>query len=171
MLVYYGCILVPFVFPFWRQQWMVERVWALELVRLVLRSQWQHVSFVVLHGLLNLSFFFFFLRIHAFIFGCAGSFLLCVGSCLVAFHRSGVSCCRAQTVGHAGFGSCSTPAWSLWRSGLGAPRHVESSQAREWTCFPCIGRRNLIHCTTREHLRTFSFTSQGYCENKTNQCK
>ena len=33
---------------------------------------------------------------------------------------------------------------------LVAPQHVESSWTRDRTCVPCIGRRILIHCTTRE---------------------
>ena len=31
-----------------------------------------------------------------------------------------------------------------------APRHVESSQTRDWTRDPCIGRQILNHWTTRE---------------------
>ena len=27
---------------------------------------------------------------------------------------------------------------------------MKSSQARDWTCVPCIDRQNLTHCTTRE---------------------
>ena len=34
--------------------------------------------------------------------------------------------------------------------GLVALWHVESSQARDKTCVPCIGRQTLIHYTTRE---------------------
>ena len=34
--------------------------------------------------------------------------------------------------------------------GLVAPRHVGSSQTTARTCVPCIGRRTLNHCTTRE---------------------
>ena len=50
---------------------------------------------------------------------------------------------------HAGFSCCGAQA-QLWRVGLVAPRHVGSSQARARTCVPCIGRRILNHCTTRE---------------------
>ena len=46
--------------------------------------------------------------------------------------------------------------------GLAAPRHVGSFQTRDWTCVPCIGRRILNHCATREvpdivfhHLQKF----------------
>ena len=39
---------------------------------------------------------------------------------------------------------------------LAAPRHVESSWARNWTHITCIGRRILIHCATRKVLDSFS---------------
>ena len=45
----------------------------------------------------------------------------------------------------------------LWRSGsavgalgLSCPQHVGSSQTRERTCVPCIGKWILNHWTTRE---------------------
>ena len=38
----------------------------------------------------------------------------------------------------------------MWRTGLVAPRHVGSSQTRARTRVPCIGRRILNHCATRE---------------------
>ena len=53
---------------------------------------------------------------------------------------------------HAGFSSCGTWAQQSWRTGLVAPRHVGSSQARARTRVPCIGRQILNHCTTREAL-------------------
>ena len=53
---------------------------------------------------------------------------------------------------HAGSSSCSPWAQLLWLMGLVAPRHVESSQTRNWTHVPCIGRQILIHCATREVL-------------------
>ena len=37
--------------------------------------------------------------------------------------------------------------------GLVAPWHVESSWIRAWTHVPCIGRRILNHCATREAQR------------------
>ena len=40
----------------------------------------------------------------------------------------------------------------MWRMGLVAPRHVRSSQTRARTRVPCIGRRILNHCATRETL-------------------
>ena len=63
---------------------------------------------------------------------------------------------------HAGFSSCGTRAqqlWltgsraqaqQLWRTGLVTPRHVGSSRTRARTRVPCIGRRILNHCATRE---------------------
>ena len=62
----------------------------------------------------------------------------------------------------AGFSSCGTwaqqlwlvgfraQAQQLWRTGLVALQHVASSQTRDRTHVPCIGRRILNHCTTRE---------------------
>ena len=40
--------------------------------------------------------------------------------------------------------------------GLVAPRHVGSSQTRDRTRVPCIGRRILNHCATREVLKSHS---------------
>ena len=88
---------------------------------------------------------------------------LVVGGLLIA----GASRCRAQAVGHTGFGSCSTGAKKLELPGSRAPRlgsaatvapglfavlHVGSSWTRDRTCVPCIGRWILIHCTIREFL-------------------
>ena len=65
---------------------------------------------------------------------------------------------------HAGFSSCGTwaqqlwltgsraQAQQLWRMGPAAPRHVGSSRTRAQTHVPCIGRRALNHCATREAL-------------------
>ena len=61
-----------------------------------------------------------------------------------------------------GFSSCSARAqqlWllgsraqaqQLWCTGLVAPRHVGPSQTRAGTHVPCIGRRIVNHCATRE---------------------
>ena len=38
----------------------------------------------------------------------------------------------------------------MWRTGLVAPLHVGSSRTRARTRVPCIGRRILNHCATRE---------------------
>ena len=41
----------------------------------------------------------------------------------------------------------------MWLTGLVAPWHVGSSQTRVRTHVPCIGRRILNHCATREAQR------------------
>ena len=41
-------------------------------------------------------------------------------------------------------------AQQLWHTGLFAPWHVGSSQTRDRTCVPYIGRRTPNHCATRE---------------------
>ena len=55
----------------------------------------------------------------------------------------------------------------MWHTGLVAPWHVGSSQTRDGTCVPCIGRRILIHCATREvpvfDLKHALFVDSGYC--------
>ena len=72
-----------------------------------------------------------------------------------------------------GFSSCVTGAqqlWltgsrvqaqQLWRTGLVAPRHVGSSRIRDRTRVPCIGRRFLNHCATRQ-VPTVLVLSQGW---------
>ena len=67
-------------------------------------------------------------------------------SCSVqASHCSGVSCCRAQALGHAGFRSCSVWAQQLWCMGLVALSHVGSSRTSDQTGVPCIARWILNH--------------------------
>ena len=54
----------------------------------------------------------------------------------------------------------------MWLTGLVAPRHVGSSQTRARTRVPCIGRRILNHCATREAPRYCFLNSvlpQGPC--------
>ena len=61
----------------------------------------------------------------------------------------------------AGFSSCGTGVQQLWRVGLVAPRHVGSSWTRARTRVPCIGRRILNHCATREtHINVLQLS--GY---------
>ena len=60
-----------------------------------------------------------------------------------------IFCCGARTLVVA-HGFQSTWAQQLWYPGLAAPQHVGSSQTRDQTHVSCIGRRILIHCTTRE---------------------
>ena len=70
-------------------------------------------------------------------------------------HCSGFSCCRAKAPGHPGCSGWSTQAKQLWRVGLVALRHVESSQNRDRPHVPCIGRQILNHWTTRDILHYF----------------
>ena len=100
-----------------------------------------------------------YLFIYFFIFGCVGSSFLCEGFLQLwqagatlhrgarASHYRGLSCCGAQAP--------DAQAQQLWLTGLVAPRHVGSSQTRARTRAPCIGRRTLNHCATREARRTY----------------
>ena len=94
---------------------------------------------------------------------------------LVAVHglslvaaSGGYSLLRSTGSRRAGFSSCGTwaqqlwlagsraQAQQLWLTGLVAPRHVGSSRTRARTRVPCIDRRILNHCATRE-VPIFSF--------------
>ena len=106
----------------------------------------------------NCRFFFFlifiYLFIYLFIYGCVGSSFLCEGSPQSwqagatphrgarASHHRGPSRCGAQAP--------DAQAQQLWLTGPVAPRHAGSSQTRARTRVPCIGRRTLNHCATRE---------------------
>ena len=59
----------------------------------------------------------------------------------------GLQARRLQQLWLAGSGA---QAQYLWRMGFVAPWHVGSSRTRARTCVPCIGRRSLNHCATRE---------------------
>ena len=82
---------------------------------------------------------------------CSRTFSSCgeqelLSSCGVqASHCSVFSCCRAQALGHAGFGSYGMWAQWLWRTGLVAPWHVGSFWTRDQICVPCLGRWILNH--------------------------
>ena len=121
--------------------------------------------------------FLFYFNIYSFyyLFGCVGSLLLhtgflqlwqvgysslwCAGFSLrwlLLLWSTGSRCTsfssygtRAQQVWLAG---SRAQAQQLWHTGLVAPWHVGSSQTRAQTRVPCIGRRILNHCTTREVL-------------------
>ena len=73
--------------------------------------------------------------------------LLIVVASLVV--ENGLQACGLQQLWHAG---PRAQAQQLWRTGLAAPRHVGSSWTRAQTRVPCIGRRILNHCATREVL-------------------
>ena len=95
------------------------------------------------------------------------SLLRCVGFSLRWLLLLQSTGCR-----RTGFSSCGTRAqqlWlvgsraqpqQLWCTGLVAPRHVGSSRTRAQTRVPCIGRRILNHCTTREALKQPSKTQE-----------
>ena len=109
-----------------------------------------------------------------FIFGCAGSLLLCEfslfsaswGYSVVLVHRLLVASAplsRAQAPEHAGFRSCCSWArlWSqgsrtqaqyLWHTDLAVPQDVGSSWIRNQTRVSCIGRQILYHQATRAAL-------------------
>ena len=61
-----------------------------------------------------------------------------------ASHCCGLSRCGAQAP--------DTQAQRPWLTGPAALRHVGSSRTRAQTRVPCIGRRTLNHCATREAL-------------------
>ena len=80
------------------------------------------------------------------IFGCTGSLLQCTSLSLIAEH--GLLLLWSTGFRRAGFSK-------LWFLGLTALQHVESSQTRDGTHVPCIGRQILSHWTTREVWSTF----------------
>ena len=53
----------------------------------------------------------------------------------------------ASLVGSMGSGVWSVQAQQLWPESLAALRHVGSSQTKDQTCVPCIGRQILNHWT------------------------
>ena len=57
--------------------------------------------------------------------------------------------CDVWALGVKSFSSYGLQAQSLWCVGLVAPQHVESSRSGDRTHVPCLGRRILIHCTTK----------------------
>ena len=76
------------------------------------------------------------------------------GYSVFAVHRLLVVASLVTEHRHMGFCSCSSLALqhrlNSWRrTGLVAPCHVRSSQARDWIRILCTGRRVLIHWTTR----------------------
>ena len=84
--------------------------------------------------------------------------------CAVFFSLQWLLMLRSTGSRRAGFSSCGSRAqqlWlvgsraqaqQLWHTGLVARRHVGSSRTRDRTHVPCIGRRILNHCTTKEAL-------------------
>ena len=64
----------------------------------------------------------------------------------------GLQARRLQQLWHA---SSRAEAQYLWHTGPAAPRHAGSSRTRPRTCVPCVGRRILNHCATKEALSSF----------------
>ena len=98
--------------------------------------------------------FFFFFNFYLFIYGCVGSSFLCEG--FLQLRQAGATLHRGARASHCrgpsrcGAQAPDAQAQQLWLTGLVAPRHVGSSQTRARTRVPCIGRRTLNHCATRE---------------------
>ena len=114
--------------------------------------------------------FFFFNKL--FIFVCFGSSLLIAGFLQLqcaGFSLQWLLLLCSTGSGHAGFSSCGAWAQQQWLAGsraqaqqlqhmgLVAPRPVGSSRTRARTRVPCIGRRILNHCATREAREFPSF--------------
>ena len=144
-----------------------------------------HIPRTLLSAMLNLFFFFFL----SFFIWLGWVFVAARGLSLVAVSgatlRCGVRTCHfslrwlllLQSTGsrHMGFSTCGTQAQLLWlvgsraqvqqswRTGFVAPQHVGSSQTRAQTCVPCIGRRILNHCTTREVLLLLFYNGLPFC--------
>ena len=67
----------------------------------------------------------------------------------------GFSCCGAQALERTGFHSYGSWAQWLWCTGLFVPRHVESSQIRDWTHMPCTDRQILNPWTPEKSHKYF----------------
>ena len=88
------------------------------------------------------------------------SLVVASGGCS-SLRCTGFSCWRAQALGMQASEAVGSRAWAqqLWLTGLVALRQVESSQTRDRTCVPCIGRWILIHCTTQGRPLFHSWSS------------
>ena len=113
---------------------------------------WIFILFLLLH--IYIYFFKFYLFIYLFIYGCVVSSFLCEG--FLELWQAGTTLHRGARASHYRGLSCfgaqapDAQAQWLWLTGLVAPRHVGSSQTRDRTRVPCIGRQTLNHCATRE---------------------
>ena len=83
--------------------------------------------------------FFFFFWLH---WVCVAARGLLSGCSAWALHCCDLCCCRALALG--------IQASIFVAMGLVTPPHVGSSQTRNWTCVPCLGRQIPKHWTTRE---------------------
>ena len=112
---------------------------------------------IFLQNHLSRGLFFFFFNIYLTILGLIAACVsgmqdLCCGTqASFFFFGAQASCTCLQHVGSAvwlpGPRACRLRSCGAWVVAL---RHVESSQTRDWTCFPFIGRWVFIHYTIRE---------------------
>ena len=91
---------------------------------------------------------------------CARAFPSCRERALLFVAVRGLLIAVDSLVEEHGLQTCGLSSYGLQalehsRMGLVAPQHVESSQTRARTRVPCIGRRILNHCATREVLPLF----------------
>ena len=87
-------------------------------------------------------------------FCCVGSSFLCEGFLYLwqvgaALHR-GARASHYRGLSRHGEQAPDAQAQRPWLTGPAAPRHVGSPQTGARTRVPCIGRRTLNHCATRE---------------------
>ena len=130
---------------------------------LIVRIMNRKFSFIIFLFFINLFIYFWlhqvFVAVHGLFSSCGGRGLLFVAVCrLLIVVASLVAEQRLQGPGlqQLWLTDSRAQAQQLWRTGLFAPRHVGSSPTRARTRVPCIGRRILNHCATRE-ARKFSF--------------
>ena len=90
------------------------------------------------------------LNFYLFIYSCTGSSLLHTG--FLYLQRVGAILCSTQVFHWGGFSCCRARALDTQTSVAVVLRHVESSQTRDQTYVPCVGRQILNHWTTREVL-------------------
>ena len=91
----------------------------------------------------------FFFKLYLFILFLAALGLCCCVWIFLYLRQVWATLCCGAWASHCGGFSC-CGAWALGVRASVAPLHVGSSQTRAQTCVPCIGRRILNHCATRE---------------------
>ena len=120
-----------------------------------------------------IRFFTFYLFIHLFMCGCSESLLLYAGFLQLLLVGATLQLQWMNSLRWflllLSMGSIQAPrlhSWGAWTQQLGcmglvAPRHVESSQIRDQTHAPCVGRV-LNSFTTRKSLKGFFFFHKSY---------
>ena len=121
---------------------------------------WLHWVFVAVHGLSLVAASGGYSSWRCAGFSCCRAWALGVWASVVA--ARGPQSVQVSVVAVCGLSSCGAQAqqlWlagsraeaqQLWHTGLVALWHVGSSWTRDQTRVPCIGRRILNHCATRE---------------------